>query len=205
MSLTLIYIKADELLYTFPVLQLSGAVAGILTWLSKGTLRFSHLFVHSSQTQPGVKRRKQKGERFGYSFPDGSLRAELPYRGAGRPWLHSQGDDVRVGRLDSDAERVLPVAIHRVLVCASLEEQADLTAGGKEKTIRGEISALSLHTGVGRGHFLSLAGTASPILVYYNNKSGNAAVAWREEGVYSSDPLSVGMGAIILKTRMLLR
>lgn len=60
MSLTLIYIKADELLYTLLVLELSGAVAGILTWLSKGTLCFSHLLIHSSQTQPGVKQRKQR-------------------------------------------------------------------------------------------------------------------------------------------------
>lgn len=205
MSLTLIYIKADELLYTFPVLQLSGAVAGILTWLSKGTLRFSHLFVHSSQTQPGAKRRKQKGERFGHSFPGGSLRAELPYRGVGKPWLHSQGDDVRVGCLDGDAERVLPVAIHRVLVCTSLEEQADLTAGGRKKPSEEKFQIPRSAPERAEGIAHPLAGTASPILVYCNNKSGNAAVEWREEGAYSCDPLSISMGAIILKTVILLR
>lgn len=55
LSLTLIYIKADELLYTLPVLQLSRAVAGILTWLSKGPLCLSHFLIHPSQTQPREK------------------------------------------------------------------------------------------------------------------------------------------------------
>lgn len=50
--LTLIYIKADELLYTFSVLKLCGAVVGILTWVTEGALGFPHFFVHSSQTQP---------------------------------------------------------------------------------------------------------------------------------------------------------
>lgn len=61
MSLTLIYVKADELLYTLPVLELSRAVAGILTWLSEGALCFSHFLIHSSQTQPRAKQRKQRG------------------------------------------------------------------------------------------------------------------------------------------------
>lgn len=61
MSLTLIYVKADELLYTLPVLELSRAVAGILTWLSEGALCFSHFLIHSGQTQPRVKQRKQRG------------------------------------------------------------------------------------------------------------------------------------------------
>lgn len=59
-SLTLIYVKADELLYTLSVLELCGAVVGILTWMTKGTLGFTHLFVHSSQTQPA----RNKEERF---------------------------------------------------------------------------------------------------------------------------------------------
>ena len=63
LPLTLIYIKADELLYTLPVLQLGRAVAGILTWLSKGALCFSHLLVHSSQTQPRVEQRKSTREK----------------------------------------------------------------------------------------------------------------------------------------------
>ena len=156
MSLTLIYIKADELLYTLPVLQLSRAVAGILTWLSKGALCFSHFLIHSSQTQPRVKQRKHKGERFGYSFPDGYLQAVFPYTCTGTSRLHLQGNYVCIGCLDSNTERVLPIAIHCVLICPSLEEQADLTAEGKEKTIRAEIPALLPHTEVGREHCPSI-------------------------------------------------
>lgn len=186
MSLTLIYIKADELLYTLPVLQLSGAVAGILTWLSKGALCFSHLLVHSSQTQPRAKQRKHKGERFGYSFPDGYLQAVFLYIGTGKSWLHLQGNYVCIGCLDSNAERVLPIAIHRMLICPSLEEQADLAAEGKEKTIRAEIPAPPPHTGVGRGHCPS---TGRYSFTYIGlkkkiKKIGKRCRAWRKEWVY---------------------
>lgn len=60
-SLTLIYVKADELLYTFSVLKLGRAIVGILTWVSERALGFTHLFVHPSQTQPAGTR---TGEKF---------------------------------------------------------------------------------------------------------------------------------------------
>lgn len=145
MSLTLIYIKADELLYTLSVLQLGRAVAGILTWLSKGALCFSHFLIHSSQTQPRVKQRKHKGERFGYSFPDGYLQVVFLYMCTGKSWLHLQGNYVRIGCLDSNTERVLPVTIHRMLICPSLEEQADLTAKGKKRPSEQKFQLPPLH------------------------------------------------------------
>lgn len=53
----------------------------------------------------------------------------------GRSGLHLQGNNVCVGCLDCNTERVLPVTVHRMLVCPSLEEQADLAAQEKGKTI----------------------------------------------------------------------
>lgn len=152
LSLTLIYIKADELLYTLPVLQLSRAVAGILTWLSKGTFCFPHLLIHSSQTQPGTTQGESTRER-GLVSPAlmAVSRSCSLCTWAGKPWLHLQGDNVSVGCLDSNTERVLPIAIHRVLVRPSLEEQADLTAGGKGDSIRAELPAPPPHSATGRG------------------------------------------------------
>lgn len=51
-SLALSYVDADELLYAFLVLLFCGAAAGVLTWLTKRTLGFSHLLVHPRQTEP---------------------------------------------------------------------------------------------------------------------------------------------------------
>lgn len=90
MSLTLIYIKADELLYTLPVLELSGAVAGILTWLSKGALSFSHFLVHPSQTQP--RRRKRRKVLVSFATWHGSPIALHPKSTCQPPLVQATGD-----------------------------------------------------------------------------------------------------------------
>ena len=51
--LALGYGDADKLLYALPILLLSGAAAGVLTWLAQRRLGLAHLLVHPRQTQPG--------------------------------------------------------------------------------------------------------------------------------------------------------
>lgn len=58
-------------------------------------------------------------------FPGISQRFPAP-----EPRQHSQGDDVGVGRGHGDAQRVLPVPIHCVLVGPALQEQAHLAVRG---------------------------------------------------------------------------
>lgn len=188
MSLTLIYIKADELLYTLPVLQLSRAVAGILTWLSKGPLCFSHFLVHSSQTQPRAKQRKHKGEEVWLFL---SPMAIYMCTRTGKSWLHLQGNYVCIGCLDGNAERVLPVAIHRVLIRPSLEEQADLTVERKEKAIRAEIPAPPPHPEVGRGHCFTYIGLNQETLQWRGERNGYAGAQLPPRYVSSWGQLSL--------------
>lgn len=70
---------------------------------------------------------------FSYFFPLVNYRQHFHLQG--RSGLHLQGNNVCVGCLDCNTERVLPVTVHRMLVCPSLEEQADLAAQEKGKTI----------------------------------------------------------------------
>jgi hypothetical protein len=44
--------------------------------------------------------------------------------------LCSQRDDVSIGHLHRDGQRVLLLLVQGVLVCPSLQEQADLAVGG---------------------------------------------------------------------------
>lgn len=55
LPLALVYGKADKLLNALLVLLLSGAAAGVLTWMSEGAVRLAHFLVHPSQPQPDTK------------------------------------------------------------------------------------------------------------------------------------------------------
>ncbi len=44
--LAFLYCEADEFLDALPILLFSGAAAVVLTWLTQGSLRLSHLLVH---------------------------------------------------------------------------------------------------------------------------------------------------------------
>lgn len=69
-----------------------------------------------------------------------------------------------------------------MLIRTSLEEQADLTAGGKEKSIRPEIPVPPPHTEAGRGHcpstgrhsFTSSGVNAAPRTASAHGSVGNA-------------------------------
>lgn len=60
----------------------------------------------------------------------------VPLRPRPRPRPRSQRDDVGVGLLDRDAQRVLLLVVQGMLVSSPLQEQADLTGGG-----RGQVGA----------------------------------------------------------------
>lgn len=90
-----------------------------MTWLSAGSLRLSHLIVHLGQTQPKATQKPRGGAEW-------SIEAEL--KTSGWMWGNVQRDDIGVGLLHSDTQRVLAFFIAVVLRGSPLQEQTHLSA-----------------------------------------------------------------------------
>lgn len=111
--LALRYVETDELLNAFLILLLGGTASWVLTWLSKGSLRLSHLLVHPGQTQPGGREAQRNVQRtFRRTFIVAGVFA----------CENVQRDYVRVGLLDRDAQGVLARLVLVVLRRPSLQE-----------------------------------------------------------------------------------